>query len=229
MNRSASCGPWRRPRRRPRKKNGRSDPPGSRARSRPTVARHLQRRRKTGRLDLEAIEMAVRSAMHQAGAAALTELLQFPAPGRRPADHPLFLRPPGSLPGTALQAGPDRGGQGGSIAPLLLVPALSYRPIPRRCRTGHRKHGVLSGRAPHAGGGGPGGALRSRPPADETAGRSGGDHQSRGADGGSHRRGYRRARAGGDPAGRAVGSADGRRASRFRSCMCKWTGRECPW
>lgn len=37
-------------------------------------------RRKTGRLDLEAIEMAVRSAMHQAGAAALTELLQFPVP-----------------------------------------------------------------------------------------------------------------------------------------------------
>jgi hypothetical protein len=37
-------------------------------------------RRKTGRLDLEAIEMAVRSAMHQAGAAALTQLLQFAAP-----------------------------------------------------------------------------------------------------------------------------------------------------
>jgi hypothetical protein len=37
-------------------------------------------RRKTGHLDLEAIEMAVRSAMHQAGAAALTELLQFTAP-----------------------------------------------------------------------------------------------------------------------------------------------------
>jgi len=36
--------------------------------------------RKTGRVDLEAIEMAVRSAMHQAGAAALTELLQFPVP-----------------------------------------------------------------------------------------------------------------------------------------------------
>jgi hypothetical protein len=40
----------------------------------------FQDRRKTGRLDLEAIEMAVRSAMHQAGAAALTELLQFPVP-----------------------------------------------------------------------------------------------------------------------------------------------------
>ena len=36
--------------------------------------------RKTGRLDLEAIEMAVRSAMHYAGAAALTELLQFAVP-----------------------------------------------------------------------------------------------------------------------------------------------------
>ena len=37
-------------------------------------------RRKSGRLDLEAVEMAVRSAMHQAGAAALTQLLQFEAP-----------------------------------------------------------------------------------------------------------------------------------------------------
>jgi hypothetical protein len=37
-------------------------------------------RRKSGHLDLEAVEMAVRSAMHHAGATALTELLQFPAP-----------------------------------------------------------------------------------------------------------------------------------------------------
>lgn len=37
-------------------------------------------RRQTGHLDLEAIEMAVRSAMHHAGAAALSRLLQFPAP-----------------------------------------------------------------------------------------------------------------------------------------------------
>jgi hypothetical protein len=40
----------------------------------------FQGRRKTGHLDLEAIETAVRSAMHRAGAAALSELLQFPAP-----------------------------------------------------------------------------------------------------------------------------------------------------
>jgi hypothetical protein len=40
----------------------------------------FQDRSKLGRLDLEAIEMAVRSAMHHAGAAALSELLQFEAP-----------------------------------------------------------------------------------------------------------------------------------------------------
>jgi hypothetical protein len=44
----------------------------------------FQGRHKTGRVDLEALETAWRSAMHRAGAAALTELLQFPAP---PADH----------------------------------------------------------------------------------------------------------------------------------------------
>lgn len=37
-------------------------------------------RRKSGRFDLEAIEMAVRSAMHHAGAAGLGQLLQFAAP-----------------------------------------------------------------------------------------------------------------------------------------------------
>jgi len=40
----------------------------------------FQNRRKTGRLDLEATEMAVRSALHRAGAAALSQLLQFPPP-----------------------------------------------------------------------------------------------------------------------------------------------------
>jgi hypothetical protein len=40
----------------------------------------FQERRNTGRLDLEATEMAMRSAMHHAGATALSELLQFSAP-----------------------------------------------------------------------------------------------------------------------------------------------------
>ncbi len=41
-------------------------------------------RRKTGRVDLEAIEMMMRSAMHRVGAAGITELLRFPVP---PADQ----------------------------------------------------------------------------------------------------------------------------------------------
>jgi hypothetical protein len=40
----------------------------------------FQSRRKTGRVDLEALETLVRSAMHRAGAAALSQLLQFPEP-----------------------------------------------------------------------------------------------------------------------------------------------------
>jgi len=40
----------------------------------------FEERRKTGRLDLQATEMALRSALHRAGAAALSQLLQFPAP-----------------------------------------------------------------------------------------------------------------------------------------------------
>jgi len=39
--------------------------------------------RKTGPVDLEAVEMMVRSAMHQAGASALNKLLQFPDPDQR--------------------------------------------------------------------------------------------------------------------------------------------------
>jgi hypothetical protein len=44
------------------------------------LARIFSERHKTGQLDLQAIEVALRSAMHQAGAVALTELLHFPAP-----------------------------------------------------------------------------------------------------------------------------------------------------
>lgn len=40
----------------------------------------FQERRKTGRLDLEATEMALRSALHRAGAAALTKVLQSSVP-----------------------------------------------------------------------------------------------------------------------------------------------------
>ena len=42
--------------------------------------RVFAQRRKNGRTDLEAVESALRAALHQAGAAALSELLQFEAP-----------------------------------------------------------------------------------------------------------------------------------------------------
>jgi uncharacterized protein UPF0236 len=60
--------------------------------------------RNTGRLDLEATEMAMRAALHRAGAAALSQLLQFPAPreeGRRracPCGQPAHYREQRSKP-----------------------------------------------------------------------------------------------------------------------------------
>lgn len=45
----------------------------------------FQEQSKTGRLDLEAVAMALRSALHRAGASALSQLLQWspPAAGQR--------------------------------------------------------------------------------------------------------------------------------------------------
>lgn len=44
------------------------------------LGRIFTERKQSGGLDLEAVEMAFRDALHQAGAAALTQLLQFPEP-----------------------------------------------------------------------------------------------------------------------------------------------------
>lgn len=84
----------------------------------------FQDRRKTERLDMEAIEMAMRSAVRRAGAAALSQLLQFPEPDCRSAHSALLLRPAGRLQGTALQADPHGAREGGSLASLLLLPTL---------------------------------------------------------------------------------------------------------
>ena len=75
----------------------------------------------------------------------------------RPAEPSLFLRPPSSIPGTALQVGSHGRGQGACIASLLPVRALSSRPISGRRRTRHRPNRMLSRSTPHAGGGGPAG------------------------------------------------------------------------
>lgn len=47
------------------------------------LGRIFAERKQTGSLDLEAVEMAFRAALHQAGAAALTQLLQFPEPAEQ--------------------------------------------------------------------------------------------------------------------------------------------------
>ena len=81
--------------------------------------------------------MAFRAALHQAGAAALSQLLQFPEPaaGQRTIACPCGQS--GALPGTALQAHSHCAGRSGSVASLVSVPALSQRPVPRRSPTGH--------------------------------------------------------------------------------------------
>jgi hypothetical protein len=44
------------------------------------LCRIFAERKQTGGMDLEAVEMGFRASLHQAGAAALTQLLQFPEP-----------------------------------------------------------------------------------------------------------------------------------------------------
>jgi hypothetical protein len=42
------------------------------------LSRTFAKRRQTGRIDLETLEMALRAALHQAGTSALKELMQYP-------------------------------------------------------------------------------------------------------------------------------------------------------
>jgi hypothetical protein len=44
------------------------------------LGRVFAQRRKEGRIDLEAVESGLRTALHQTGASALSQLLQFEAP-----------------------------------------------------------------------------------------------------------------------------------------------------
>jgi len=79
--RSAVCGPWNRPSKRHRKKTTQA--------IQQEIAREVERllhivfqeRRNNGPFDLEAVETAMRSALHQAGASALTQLLRYDPPG----------------------------------------------------------------------------------------------------------------------------------------------------
>jgi len=129
--------------------------------------------------------MGFRAALHQAGAAALTQLLQFavPAADQRsipcPCGHQALsreLRSRRLL--TAL-------GEVELSRPYYLC-ALSSGAVSGRRGTGYRTHGVLARGAPHAGPGGPGCSLRSWPRTDQSPGRAAGDYQVCGA----YRRSY---------------------------------------
>src|SRR5664279_1773186 len=180
-NRSANCGQWKNPNHPPRKKNGRSYPKGNRARSRPTLARRLQRPRQDGVCgsggyrDGGTLGHAPRWGERADPTAAISDAAS------RSRHSSLFLRSLCLLPRVTKQTDFDRSRPSDRIAALLLVPALSYRPISRRRRNGHRKQGGLSWGAPHAGCRRSRGSVRSRPSAIETARRPGNNRPSGGA------------------------------------------------
>src|ERR1017187_4674059 len=104
-----------------RKKNGGSHSAGNRARSKPTVACDFQRPSPVGTSG-DGGHRDGGALRHASGRGnGFDQTATVPISNRRPADRHLFLWPLRSLPGTALQACPDRGGNGESIAPLLLM------------------------------------------------------------------------------------------------------------
>ncbi len=156
--------------------------------------------------------MLVRSAMHQAGASALTELLRFPAPDQRaipcPCGQQARYRELRSK--TVLTAV----GTVEVSRPYYLCPHCHEGQFPAdqeldivdtEFSPGVRRMQALVGQAT---------AVRSRSRADETAGRPGGHHQVSGTRGRSHRRGYRAAGAARDRSRRATRSADHCRRTR---------------
>ena len=167
----------------------------------------------------------MRSALHRAGAAALSQLLQFPAPSEEGRSAGLPLRPTSLLPRATQQARADRRGSGGSFTSLLFMRTLRRRPISGGCRTGYREYRIFSWRTPHAGAGGPRGTLRSRPRTDEGPGRPGSDHQIRRAYRRGHRSRHRSARAKRDSQSPAVGTTRRcRRADSRPVCADGWDG-----
>ena len=189
----------------------------------------FQDRRKSGRLDLEATEMAVRSALHRAGAAALTQLLQFPAPRDEPRTvpcpcgqpapyHQLRTKPVLTAVGPVEVSRPYYGcpschaGQFPADVELD-IENTEFSPGVRRMQAmvgqaapfdqGREQMKVLAGLEVTA------------KSVERTA-------EALGAD-------IAQARASGDPASPAGGPPRPWPASRFPSSMCKWMGRACRW
>src|SRR5262249_19047428 len=143
---------------------------------------------RSGSLDLEAVEMAVRSSMHQAGAAVLDQLLEFDPPSAEQRQLPCTCGDTARYVGIRSKPVLDGGGKGRVSTPLLLVRELPSWSVSDGCATGCREHGTLARRAPHVGCGRPGRSFRSGPATDGAAGGAVDYHQS----GGTYRRGHRR-------------------------------------
>jgi hypothetical protein len=88
------------------------------------LGRIFVQRRNRGGTDLEAIESALRLALHQAGASALSELLQFESAGAGPASVALCLWSLGAIPGTPLTTRAYCGGLGANAASVVSVRRL---------------------------------------------------------------------------------------------------------
>jgi len=127
------------------------------------LGRVFAQRRKGGRTDLEAVESACELLSTKAGAAALSELLQFETPAADQRQLAVPIWPSRPISGNRSQPILTHGRSGAHGPPLLLVLPMSRRSISGGCRTGHRKYGVFSRGARHACSGRPRGSLRSRP------------------------------------------------------------------
>ena len=188
------------------KKNGRSDPARDHARNRtvlaggvPGAAQHGAPRSGSDR-DGHALSFT------PGGRHCVEPTAPIPSSERGRAQAGLPLRPTSPLPRATQQARADRRGPGGSFTSLLFMRTLRRRPISSGCRTGCREYAILSRRTPHAGDGGPGGAVRSRPQTDEGSGWPGSDHQISRAYRRGHRSRHRSARANRDSQSPAVGT-----------------------
>ena len=105
----ARCARRRQRRWRQRKKNGRNHPKGNHARSRPTVARHLQRPPQDGAFGSGSLGDGCTFCHASGRSHSADQTLAVLNPDRRPTLHSLPLRPTGSVPGIALQANPHCG------------------------------------------------------------------------------------------------------------------------
>ena len=133
-------------------------------------------RRKTGQVDLEASEIMIRSAMHRVGAVGITQLLQFPAP---PAEQRTVLCSCGHTAryqelrskSVLTAVGPVEVSR-----PYYLCPHCHNGRFPADVELDIENMEFSPGVSPHAGGGRPGDAIRSRTPADEATRRPGSNH-----------------------------------------------------